>query len=355
MLIINDVKLSALPEDSRFHEIYQNARYAVRRQFKDAVTLDFPKEKYKQIPNPHNMGARIEKPGGALIKANYMYVTPRETFDVRYYTQEKKVGKEIKYEPSYINFKGRMVLNTKKDWDYLFFLLFVSPVAGKAFNDELAKLQNLQRGGNAHYVLIDEEFDAVEQLGKTRYRAEVEALIISPEFGLSDDKIIEIAIGYGLISPLKEDVSPAIARTLLLKYILAGDNRENVVFNRIQEFKSLINLDDRLAVRKLVREAMELNVLGFRKFEGTKTRVWAVLDPSGEPKEDLCKTNYHQSYENTVEDHLLKNPVKIDEIQEYVKQKKDVLFTKAQTEAVDTDDILALKEEPKRRRTGKKS
>jgi hypothetical protein len=356
MLLINDVKVTALDKDDKFVEHYEYLRRETKRQFKDTVTFDFPKDKYKKIPNPQNMGARLESPQGTLMKTNYMYVAANASYDVRWYNQEKKTKSGIKYEPAFIHFGGRMVLNLKKDWDKIFFMLFVSPVVGKLFDPELARYQNIQKGGNVHYVLVDEDAEATIDVSKARMRAEVEALITSPVYGLSDEKIVDVAIGYGLVNPMKK-VKPDTARHLLLKYVFSGD-KENLIFNRMQEFKASAGLEDRIAVRRLVREAIELNVVGFRKLEGTKTRVWAVLDPSGEPREDLVKTNWAQTYENTLEDWLINNPVKLDEISEYVRQNKDAHFTKVEVEAASSDDPFGYEDDipkPKRTRNTKAS
>ena len=326
MLLINDVKLSMLPKNDKFVIIYDNVRRAMMEQYGKTIVLNFPLDKIKTV-NTVNAGTLLETPSGYLQKAYKRYVTSREEYEVRYYVGQKQMRNGvIKYNPVYINFNGKMSLDVRSQFDLIFFMIFVSPVCGLLNDDILRKYQNLQRGDIIHYVLYDEVKEATEQINMVRLTSEIEALVTSDSIGLSHKMLRQFAIGYGLIDPFKE-VHIDTVRKLLLGYLLVRDRAGRIDSKRVLAFKNDSKTKNRLDVRQLIKEAVNVNVLEVRR-QGME-RHWCLLTKDGNIRNNICVCNYYQDYESTLEDYLVsdENHAMKEEIAKLVEMKKAAMDT----------------------------
>lgn len=356
MLLINDKKLSALSKTDRFVIIYDSAKRLLKQQYGQTIVLDFPADKIKRVYHP-NMGSTIETPAGFLQKAYKRYVTPKEDFEVRYYTNQKQNSKGvIKYDPVYINFNGKMILDISSQYDLVFFMLFVSPVCGELDGD-LAQYQNKQRGTSIQYVLYDEARESTKEIDSVRIISEIEAMITSDTIGLTHEMLRRFAIGYGLIDPFKE-VHIDTVRKLLLNYLLVKDSSGKVDTKKIAGFKNDYKAEDRLKIRQLIKEAINTGIVGIKRFE--KERQWCLLTKEGNVRNQLCVCNYWQDHENTLEDYLMNNEneeVK-NEIAGLVEMKKSAMDTALDIEldrsALEEDDPPYEKEVERQQRKVRK-
>lgn len=350
MLLVNDEKLSALPKTDRFVIIYDTAKRMLKQQYGQTIVLDFPADKIKRVYS-RGAGSTIETPAGFLQQPHKRYVTPKEDFEVRYYTNQKQNRKGIiNYDPAYIHFKGKMILDISSQFDLVFFMLFVSPVCGM-LDGEMAQFQNKYRGNSIHYVLYDAAREATSEINSVRMVSEIEAMITSDTIGLTHDMLRRFAIGYGLIDPFKE-VHIDTIRKLLLGYLLVRDGSGKIDSKRIIGFKNDYKSDDRLKIRQLIKEAINTGVVGIKKFE--KERQWCLLTKEGNVRNQLCVCNHWQDHENILEDYLMnkENEEVKDEISGLVEVKKSAMDTILDIEldrfAVEEDDPPYEKEVQKR-------
>jgi hypothetical protein len=325
MLLINDMKFSTLPEDNRFKIIYEEAHHETLKRFGATVILDFPKDRYKKIPNPNNLGARLETPQGFLQSTYKVFRTPKESFEIRYFESERTTNKGVKkYEPAYIWFKGKMTINAKTQFDKLFYFLFVSPAAQK-LDGRLGEYQNMARSNNPQYVVYDEVYEAQKEVLFMRLESEVKALITSPSMGLSENKLIQMAKWYGLIDPLV-DYDIDVVRRLLVNYVttLTTSGYDNTM-KKMKDFVDTANLDEVIEVRGLVREAIKLGFIGLLK-NGT-AREWCILTPNGEKRDFLCFGDWNVGHDSVLVGFLMETPTFRAEISDMVAMKKSEMST----------------------------
>ena len=335
MLLVNDVKYASLPDDHRFRIIYEEAFKQVKIQFGGTVVLDFPKEKYKKIPNPNNLGTRLEAPAGLVQPSYRVYATPKENFEVRYYETEKVgAGGKKRYNPAYLWFRGRTSIDVKTRFDYLFYLLFVSPNCEK-IEGRLGDYQNINRAPNSQYVLFNEKAEAQMELATIRNVSEIQTMITSERLGLIPEKIYNLAAWYGLIDAVKRPHIDVV-RKMLVNYVITKDSVGNYDYSRMEEFMNVIDLDDVIATRGLVKEAIEYGIVGLKK-NGIK-REWCYLTPEGEKRDYLCDGDWDVGHKNALVHHLIDHPNVKSDVYEMVMSKRSINQTKVEMDIDIPDD-----------------
>lgn len=325
MIIVNDVKLNTLPGTDAFVKHYKECIRELEKRFGKSILLDHPIEAATWT----DMGKgkrRAEWPASKEFSTKQIYLWQGRQYEVVYatnYIPGKKTNEPGFYVPKTYDFRGKTSINLQSNPDLAFFLVFVSPYCGYLKQKDLAKNQNQMRGKRRHYVVYDEYGNAEEELETNSRVAEAQAFISSEKFSIPLDKIIDLCIVYGLLSPTEEIKEPII-RKKLSDFVLMKDAKGKYKMDVINQFIADVEYPEMIAIKALVKELLANNVVSEHR-ENKKT-TYVVVDEMGKVLSEICPVNKFDIHENSLVNYLQDHYEDVKDLRELLEKRKKLVL-----------------------------